>query len=260
MKLSDKTAIVFGCNGHIAQEICKKISKEGCNLVITDLKKQQAEKLASSLKNTIGMGVDVRSEKNIKETIEAAIKKYNKIDFVINCSRISLFKETVELTESEWDTIVDFNAKSMYYIAKAALKNMIDNNYGLILGVASKTANSAPANLSAYSASMNASIGFLRSLSCEVRNNNIRVNAVCPGFIEHEELELGAQLTNNQPPDEGIYIQFSPLINVASEPEAIANLVAFLASSEGEFVTGQAYSLWDDDLTYYRNLGQMAEL
>jgi NAD(P)-dependent dehydrogenase (short-subunit alcohol dehydrogenase family) len=260
MKLSDKTAIVFGCNGLIAQEICKKLSKEGCKLVVTDLKKQQADKLASRLKNTIGIGVDVRIEKKVKDAIEVAIEKFSKIDFVVNCSRIALFKETVELTESEWDTIVDFNAKSMYYIAKAALKNMIENNYGMILGVSSKTAISGPANLSAYSASMNASIGFLRSLSCEVRNNNIRINAICPGYIEHEELELGAELTNNQPPDKGIYIQFSPLINVANEPVALANLVAFLASYEGEFITGQTYSLWEDDLTCYRNLGQMAEL
>jgi hypothetical protein len=71
---------------------------------------------------------------------------------------------------------------------------------------------------------------------------------------------LGAELTHNEPPDEGIYIQFSPLINITNEPEALANMVVFLASKEGEFITGQAYSLWDDDLTYYRNLGQMAEL
>ena len=259
MKLTDKTAVVFGCNGQISQEICKKLSKEGCNLVVTDIKKEPVDDLASKLKNTIGLRVDVRLEKNVKEAMETAIKKYNKIDFVINCSRISLFKETVELNESEWDTIIDFNTKSMYYIAKAALKNMMKNNYGAIIGLASKTAISGPANLSAYSASMNASIGFLRSLSCEVRNNNIRVNAICPGFIEHEELMLGAELTNNEPPDEGIYIQFSPLINVANEPEALANLVAFLASTEGEFITGQTYSLWEDDMTCYRNLGQMAE-
>jgi NAD(P)-dependent dehydrogenase (short-subunit alcohol dehydrogenase family) len=260
MKLSDKTAIVFGCNGLIAQAICKKLSKEGCNLVITDFKKEQADKLASEIKNAIGIGVNVCSEKEIKEAVDIAIKKYGKIDFVVNCSRIALFKETVELTENEWDIIVDFNAKSMFYIAKAALKNMIDNNHGTIIGITSKTANSGPANLSAYAASMNASIGLLRSLSCEVRNNNIRVNALCPGYIEHEELVLGAELTNNESPDEGIYIQFSPLINIANEPEALANMVVFLASKEGEFITGQAYSLWDDDLTYYRNLGQMAEL
>ena len=259
MILSDKTAIVFGCNGQIAKKICKKLSSEGYKLLVTDLKKEKAEKLASELKNAIGISVDVRIENKIREAVDVAIEKFSKIDFVINCSRIALFKETVELTENEWDTIMDFNTKSMYYIAKAALKNMIENNFGAIIGVTSKTANSAPANLSSYSASMNASIGFLRSLSCEVRNNNIRVNAICPGFIEHEELVLGAELTGNEPPDEGIYIQFSPLINVASEPEALANLIAFLASKEGEFVTGQAYSLWDDDLTYYRNLGQMAE-
>jgi len=259
MKLLDKNAIVFGCNGKISQAICKKLSEEGCKLLVTDLKKEKANNFASELKNAVGLYVDVRSEKNIREAIEFAIKKYNKVDFVVNCSRVALFKETIEFTENEWDTIIDFNAKSMYFIAKAVLKNMIENKYGAIIGLTSKTAISGPANLSAYSASMNASIGFLRSLSCEVRNNNIRVNAVCPGFIEHEELLLGAELTNNAPPDEGIYIQFSPLINVASEPEAIANLVAFLLSKEGEFITGQTYSLWDDDLTYYRNLGQMAE-
>ena len=198
-------------------------------------------------------------KKILKKRFRPPSKSIDKIDLVVNCSRIALFKEAVELTENEWDTIVDFNTKSMYYIAKAALKNMMENNYGVIIGVTSKTANSGPANLSAYSASMNASIGFLRSLSCEVRNNNIRVNAICPGFIEHEELVLGAELTHNEPPDKGIYIQFSPLINVANEPEALANMIAFLASEEGEFITGQAYSLWDDDMTYYRNLGQMAE-
>ena len=259
MTLSDKTAVIFGCNGLIAQAICRTLSQEGYNLVITDLKKNQAEALSSEIKNATAIVVDVRSEKNIKEAIQTAIEKYHKIDLVVNCSRIVLFREAVELTEQEWDTIVDFNTKSMYYIAKAALKNMIENNFGVIIGVTSKAANSGPANLSAYAASMNASIGFLRSLSCEVRNSNIRVNAVCPGFIEHEELALGAELTENEPPDQGIYIQFSPLINVSKEPEALAKMIAFLASKQGEFITGQAYSLWDDDMTYYRNLGQMAE-
>jgi len=259
MTLSDKTAVVFGCNGQIAQMICKKLSQEEYNVVVTDLKKDQAETVISDIKNATAIGVDVRSENDIKQAIQTTIQKYKKIDVVVNCSRIALFKEAVELTEHEWDTIVDFNTKSMYYIAKAVLNNMIENDSGVIIGVTSKTAISGPANLSAYSASMNASIGFLRSLSCEVRNNNIRVNALCPGFIEHEELALGAELTQNEPPDKGIYIQFSPLINVANEPEALANMVAFLASKQGEFITGQAYSLWDDDMTYYRNLGQMAE-
>jgi len=259
MTLSDKTAVVFGCNGQIAQMICKKLSQEGYNLVVTDLKKDHAEAGTSELKNITTLGVDVRSENDIKAAIQTAIKKYNTIDVVVNCSRIALFKEAVELTEHEWDTIVDFNTKSMYYIAKAVLPVMMEHNAGLILGVTSKSAISGPANLSAYSASMNASIGFLRSLSCEMRNNNIRVNALCPGFIEHEELVLGTELTENEPPDQGIYIQFSPLINVANEPEALANMIAFLASKQAEFITGQAYSLWDDDMTYYRNLGQMAE-
>ncbi len=259
MKLSDKTAVVFGCNGQIAQMICKKLSQEGYNLVVTDLKKDDAETVTSEIKNATALGVDVRSENDIKAAIQTALKKYNTIDVVVNISRIALFKEVVELTEHEWDTIVDFNTKSMYYIAKAVLNTMMENNTGVIIGVTSKTAISGPANLSAYAASMNASIGFLRSLSCEVRNNNIRVNAICPGFIEHEELTLGAELTENEPPDRGIYIQFSPLINVANEPEALANMIAFLASKQGEFITGQAYSLWDDDMTYYRNLGQMAE-
>ena len=259
MTLSDKTAVVFGCNGQIAQMICKKLSQEGYNLVVTDLKKDHAEKQIKEMKNTIALKVDVRLENEIKAAIQTALQKYNTIDVVVNCSRIALFKEVVEMTEQEWDTIVDFNTKSMYYIAKAVLPTMMEQNIGLILGMTSKTALSGPANLSAYSASMNASIGFLRSLSCEVRNNNIRVNALCPGFIEHEELALGAELTRNEPPDPGIYIQFSPLINVANEPEALANMIAFLASKQGEFITGQAYSLWDDDMTYYRNLGQMAE-
>jgi NAD(P)-dependent dehydrogenase (short-subunit alcohol dehydrogenase family) len=259
MELSDKTAIVFGCNGRIAQTICKKLYHDGYNLVVTDLKREQADATTSKMKNITAIGVDVRSENDIKEAVQIAIKKYNKINLVVNCSRIALFKEALELTEHEWDTIIDFNTKSMYYIAKAVLNTMIDNNTGIIIGMTSKTASSGPANLSAYSASMNASIGFLRSLSCEVRNNNIRVNALCPGYIEHEELVLGAELTQNEPPDEGIYIQFSPLINVANEPEALANMIAFLASKQGEFITGQAYSLWDDDMTYYRNLGQIAE-
>lgn len=259
MTLTDKTAVVFGCNGLISQMICKKLSQEGFNLVVTDLKKNKAEIITKEMKNAIALGVDVRSENEIKTTIQTALQKYTTIDVVVNCSRIALFKEAVELTEQEWDTIVDFNTKSMYYIAKAVLPTMIDKNAGIIIGMTSKAAISGPANLSAYSASMNASIGFLRSLSCEVRNNNIRVNALCPGFIEHEELTLGAELTKNELPDQGIYIQFSPLINVANEPEALANMVAFLASKHGQFITGQAYSLWDDDMTYYRNLGQMAE-
>jgi len=260
MKLSEKTAIIFGCNGNIAKAICKKLSQEGCNVVISDLKKEQTEQLASETKNAIGMNADVRIEKDVKKIVNLALEKFGKIDVAINCSRIALLKETTKLTEKEWGTIVDFNAKSMYLIAKTVLRNMIDNNSGSIIGVTSKAAKSGPANLSSYAASMNASIGLLRSLSCEVRNNNIQVNALCPGYIEHEELALGAELTGNTPPDKGIYLQFSPLIDVTAEPEALANLVAYLVSDEGRFITGQAYQLTDDDVTYWRNLGLEAEM
>ncbi|MCJ7572468.1 MAG: SDR family oxidoreductase [Candidatus Thermoplasmatota archaeon] len=260
MRLSDKTAVVFGCNGTIAKAICKKLSQEGCKIVVTDLKKDLAEQLVSEINNAVGIGADVRIEKDVKKVINLALKKFGKIDVAINCSRIALLKETIEFSEKEWDTIVDFNAKSMYLIAKSVLKNMIDNNSGSIIGITSKAAKSGPANFSAYAASMNASIGLLRSLSCEVRNNNIQVNALCPGYIEHEELALGAELTGNKSPDKGIYVQFSPLIDITNEPEALANLVAYLASDEGRFITGQAYHLCDDDVTYWRNLGLEAEM
>jgi len=260
MRLSDKNAVVFGCNSLIAKAICKKLSAEGCKIVISDLKKDVAEQLASEINDTVGIGADVRIEKDVKKVVDLSLEKFGKIDIAINCSRAALFKETMELSEKEWDTIVDFNAKSMYYIAKNVLRNMIDNNSGSIIGVTSKAAKSGPANLSAYAASMNASIGLLRSLSCEVRNNNIKVNALCPGYIEHEELALGAELTGNTPPDKGIYVQFSPLIDITEEPEALANLLVYLASDEGRFITGQAYHLHDDDVTYWRNLGLEAEM
>ena len=260
MKLSDKTTIVFGCNSSIARSICKKLSREGCKIVVTDLKKDIAEQLSSEISNAVGMGADVRIEKDIEKVVKFTLEKFGKIDAAINCSRIALFKDTMDITEKEWDTIVDFNAKSMYFIAKAVLRNMIDNNSGSIIGITSKAAKSGPANLSSYAASMNASIGLLRSLSCEVRNNNIQVNALCPGYIEHEELVLGAELTGNQPPDENIYVQFSPLIDIIDEPEALANLLAYLVSDEGRFITGQAYHLCDDDVTYWRNLGLEAEM
>jgi len=260
MKLSDKNAVVFGCNSGIAKAICKKLSAEGCKIIISDLKNDIAEQLSSEINNAVGVGVDVRIEKDVKKVINLALEKFGKIDVAINCSRAALFKETMELSEKEWDTIVHFNTKSMYLIAKTVLRNMIENNSGSIIGITSKAAKSGPANLSSYAASMNASIGLLKSLSCEVRNNNIKVNALCPGYIEHEELALGAELTGNTPPDKGIYLQFSPFIDVTEEPEALANIVAYLVSDEGRFITGQAYHLCDDDVTYWRNLGLEAEM
>ena len=259
MALSGKTAVIFGYNGEIAKSICKRFSEEGCNIVVSDLKKENVDLASSDLRNVTALVADVRSHRDVQRVVETAIEKYKKIDIVVNCSRIAILKEVVDLSEDEWDTIINFNAKSMYYIAKAVLKNMMENNSGKIIGVASKAANSGPPNLSAYAASMNAMIGFLRSLSCEVRDNNIRVNAVCPGYVEHEELVLGAELTNNQPPEEDVYIQFTPFLDATKEPKAIANLVAFLAKEDGDLINGQVYSSWDDEITYWRNLGVEAE-
>jgi NAD(P)-dependent dehydrogenase (short-subunit alcohol dehydrogenase family) len=254
------SAVIFGCSGDVGKTICKRFSEEGYSVVVADLKREAAEALASDMNNAVGMGADVRSREQVDRVIGKALKECGKIDVLVNCSRAALFKETVDLTEEEWDTLMDYNAKGTYHIVQSALKSMIDNSYGTIIGVASRAARSSPAKLSAYSASMNAVIGFFRGLSCEVRDRNIRVNALCPGYVEHEELLLGAELTGNEPPEEGTYIQFSPFLDIDNEARGIADMAVYLAGEHGRSINGQAYGLWDDEVTYLRNLGLEAEV
>ncbi|MEX2753132.1 MAG: SDR family NAD(P)-dependent oxidoreductase [Candidatus Freyarchaeota archaeon] len=258
MSLADKTAIIVGGGAGIGRRVALEFASEGAKVVVGDFNGESAQKTASEITSrggkALALKIDIRSEAEIKDMIKKTLEKFGTIDILVNVTRAASLVKMVDLSEEQWDTVVDYNAKGLFFLCKAVAREMVKYNRGKLIIVSSTSGIAGQEQLSHYAASMGAVIGFARSLGLELAGKNIKVNIICPGFIENPELKLGAQLKAGPPVDEDTIVLFSPLHQIEGEPEAIAKMAVFLASEKGDYFSSETFRLWDDEVTFSRNM------
>ncbi|MGQ9723113.1 MAG: SDR family NAD(P)-dependent oxidoreductase [Candidatus Jordarchaeum sp.] len=258
MNLVDKTAVIVGGGGGIGKHIALTFASEGAKVVVGDIDGESAEKVASEITSkggkSLALKVDIRKEADISDMIKKTEEKFGAIDILVNVTRIASLVKMVDLSEEQWDTVVDYNAKGLFFLCKAVAREMAKNNKGKMIIISSTAGISGQEQLSHYAASMGAVIGFARSLGLELAGRNIKVNIICPGYLETRELKLGAQLKAGPSVEEDTIVLFSPLHQIDCEPEAIAKMAVFLASEKGDYFSNETYRLWDDEVTFSRNM------
>jgi meso-butanediol dehydrogenase/(S,S)-butanediol dehydrogenase/diacetyl reductase len=258
MSLANKTAIIVGGGAGIGRRAALEFASEGAKVVVGDFDGESAEKTASEITSKGGkamaLKIDIRREAEIRDMINKTVEKFGTIDVLVNVTRAASLVKMVDLSEEQWDTVVDYNAKGVFFLCKAVAKEMVRNNRGKMIIVSSTAGISGQEQLSHYAASMGAVIGFARSLGLELAGKNIRVNIICPSYIENQELKLGAQIKAGPPVDEDTIVLFSPLHPIDGESEAIAKMAVFLASEKGDYFSAETFRLWDDEVTFCRNM------
>lgn len=236
MKLKNKVAIVTGAGQGIGKGIALALAKEGAKVIVSDVSDKThevVEEIEGLGSEAIAVKTDVSNSKDTEKLAKAALEKFGRIDILVNNAGIFPFKALVEMTEQDWDKVLDVNLKGVFNCTKAVLQKMIEQKSGNIINIASIAgAVVGYANLVHYSASKGGILGFTRAAALELAQHGIRVNAIAPGAILTPGTEIMGKDALKQ------VEQLNPLKKIG-KPEDIANLVVFLASEESGYITGQ---------------------
>jgi len=227
-----KVALVTGASKGIGKGIAICLAKEGANVVVNYNSSEQAakntvEEITKLGVKAIAVKADISKISDIKFLFQETIKKFGKIDIVVNNAGIVSMKPIVEFTEEEYDAIFNANTKGTFFCLQEAAKVISES--GRIINISTCLTQMALAGVSLYSGSKAAVEQFTKSLALELAPKKVTVNVVNPGPID----------TDMSPPNlREYYIKTIPFKRLGT-PEDIANIVAFLASRKAEWITGQ---------------------
>ena len=234
-----KTVIVTGGSRGIGAAIVKELAKDKYNVV---LNYNNSEEAAKQIKKELEeqnikieiFKADVSKREEVKELVKFTLEKYKNIDVLINNAGIDQIKPFMDITDEDWNNIMQVNLNSVFYCSQEVLDNMIHNKNGCIINISSIWGRIGASCEVHYSASKAAIDGLTKALAKEMGPSNIRVNSIAPGIIETE--------MNKDLSDEDLkeIIYQIPLGRIA-QPEEIAKSIKWLI--DDEYVTGQVISL-----------------
>ena len=241
-KLDNKISLVTGGAGGIGIEICKSLLDAGSKVIIADIDSKKSKKLLKKIKNKNieYYKLDSTSEKNIKSLSRFILKKYKRLDVLVNCIGICFNKEAEKVKKKEWDKVINININSMFYVCKEFGKIFIKQKKGTIVNIGSNSGLivDKPQPQASYNASKAAVHQLTKSLACEWSKYNIRVNAIAPGYVATEMTLLGRK----KPHWFKYWIEMTPMKRLA-QPSEIASVALFLASESSSYCTGSIISV-----------------
>lgn len=229
---SGKTAVVTGGAGGIGRAIAKVFSENHATVIIVD--REQNEDLV--LQNGQYISCDVSEEKHVKDLVRRLIETFGKIDILINNAGISYPSGPQllhKLTSEDWKKVLQVNLDSVYYMSKYTLEHMVEKRRGVIINISSIYGMVGGEATNVYSASKGAVNLLTKNMAVDYGKFGIRVNSVCPGFIE-------TNMVRRTLTSESQYLKFQKMhaLQRFGLPEEVANVVCFLASDFASFVTG----------------------
>ena len=234
-------ALVTGGSRGIGKAIAIELSKQGANVAINFINNESKanEVVAEIEKNGVkGLAVkaNVSKEEDVNNMIDVVNKELGSIDILVNNAGITKDNLLIRMKVEDWDDVINTNLKGAYLCTKAVTRGMMKRRFGKIVSIASVVGISGNAGQANYSASKAGIIGFTKSIAKELGSRGINVNAIAPGFVETDMTKVLSEDIRKQTLD------IIPLKKFA-QPEDIANVVVFLCSEKGSYITGQVINV-----------------
>lgn len=227
-----KVALVTGASRGIGAAIAKLLQDKGFTVIGTATSESGAENISTALGGKGGVVLNVTDSAQVKEVLGQIEKDYGKIEVLVNNAGITKDNLMLRLSEDDWQSVIDTNLSAIFRLSKTVLKGMMKNRWGRIINIGSVVGTSGNPGQANYCAAKAGVIGFSKSLAAEIASRNVTVNVVAPGFIE---TDMTAKLPAEQ---KEALLGVIPMGRMG-QPGDIAAAVAFLASDEAAYITGQ---------------------
>ncbi|NLS53942.1 3-oxoacyl-ACP reductase FabG [Hafnia alvei] len=233
MSFEEKIALVTGASRGIGRAIAETLVARGARVIGTATSDKGAEDISAYLgENGKGLNLNVVDSASIDAVLSTIRAEFGEIDILVNNAGITRDNLLMRMKDDEWQDILDTNLTSVFRLSKAVLRAMMKKRCGRIITIGSVVGTMGNAGQANYAAAKAGLIGFSKSLAREVASRGITVNVVAPGFIE---TDMTRSLTEEQRKD----ILAQVPANRLGDAKEIANAVAFLASDEASYITGE---------------------
>jgi len=247
-----RVALVTGAGSGIGRRVALEFATAGARVIVSDLSAEGGKETVEAITDQIGGAavfaqMDVSDAYNVNEMVDSLTRTVGDISLLANCAGVSSMVPFLQLTEADWDFMMNVNAKGVFLVTQAVVRRMVEKGQGCVVNIASAAGKSGAPFLAHYSASKWAVLGLTQAVAREVARSGVRVNAVCPGCVrtpmQDREVVWEGQLRGMEPEDvRQSYVDHTPLGRLC-EPEDVANLVLYLCSHQSRFMTGQAINV-----------------
>lgn len=232
-RLADRVAIVTGGSGGIGAAITDEFRAQGARVAIFDL---DVSGVAEE-RDLAVIRCDVTDERQVEQAVASTAQRLERIDILVNNAGVNTYFDATTMTEKDWDEVFSVDLKGAWLCSKHVLPHLIAAGGGAIVNIASIHARLTVKGMFPYAAAKSGLVGLTRSMALDYADQNIRVNAVCPGWTRTRLVEEWFERQPDPRSAEQRILDAHPLGRIAT-PAEIANVVAFVASAEASFMTG----------------------
>jgi 3-oxoacyl-[acyl-carrier protein] reductase len=238
MDLTNKVAIVTGSARGIGRAIALKLAEVGANVAVNDIPSASealegvVKEIQALNRQSIAAVGDVSSAEDVARMVESVIGKFGRIDILVNNAGVTRDGLVMRMSDEDWNTVLNIDLKSAFLCTRAVLRPMLKQRWGRVVSIASIVGITGNAGQANYAAAKAGVIAFTKSVAKEVASRGITVNAIAPGFID-------TKMTQSLDEKQSAELMKRIPVGYAGAPRDVAEAVAFLASEEARYITGQ---------------------